>query len=107
MAKRSARTDSEFLDPLDGTVADTVDLHGHTRAEACARVPMYLRDMRRRHPGKLVHIITGKGRNSHGAPVLLPAIRELLRKAPPSQVAHWGLDLDGGGYLVRLKGGPL
>jgi DNA-nicking Smr family endonuclease len=95
MAKRSTSTNLGLSEPLDGPVADTLDLHGHTRAEGCARVKMYLRDARRRFPGQLVHIITGKGRNSLGQPVLLPAIRKLLHAAPPSQVAVWGLDEDG------------
>src|SRR5687768_2640620 len=99
MAKRMTAASFAFGDPLDGNIADTLDLHGFNRDQACARVPGYLRDARQRFPGQLVHIITGKGRNSPGQPVLLPTVRRLLKSAPQSQVADWGPDADGGGYL--------
>lgn len=48
MAKPATLTNSRFSDPLDGPIDDTLDLHGFTRAEACARVRSYLGDERRR-----------------------------------------------------------
>ena len=104
MARRSSSASFAFGEPLEGQVAEELDLHGYTRDQARARVPAYLRDARRRLPGQLVHIITGKGRNSPGQPVLLPTVRKLLEAAPQSQIADWGPDVDGGGFLVRLKG---
>jgi DNA-nicking Smr family endonuclease len=93
-----------IFDPLDGEVADTLDLHGFGAVEAKAAVADFLARARRRSPGGLVHVITGKGRGSQGRPVLRTAIRTMLRKeALP--VAAWGEDLDGGGYLIRLEGG--
>lgn len=106
MAGRSrdrARGRNPF-DPLDGPVSDRLDLHGFTASEAQARLRTYLDHARRKAPGGLVHIITGKGRNSAGAPVLKQLVRTFLRSGDASQVAAWGLDDDEGGYLVRLRG---
>lgn len=55
-----------------------------------------------RQPGALVHVITGKGRGSPGRPVLKSKVKALLRTGA-LPVAAWGGDLDGGGYLIRLK----
>lgn len=90
------------LEPLDGPVTDTLDLHGFTRAEAEAAVIAFLNRSGKKHPGALVHIITGRGRGSPGRPVLKPAVRTLL-KSGSLPVAHWGGDLDDGGFLVRLR----
>lgn len=107
MAKhpRSAPRGSDPFDPLDGRVDDTLDLHGFTTAEARARLDAYFRGARQKRPGQLVHVITGKGRNSAGGPVLKPAIRSLLRSGALPNIARWGLDDDDGGYLVRVAGG--
>ena len=58
----------------------------------------------RKTPGSLIHIITGRGRGSAGAPVLKPMIRALLDSGQVSNIETWAGDLDGGGYLVRMKG---
>ena len=58
------------LEPLDGPVADTLDLHGMTWSEAEPAVVAFLNRVRKRQPGALVHVITGKGRGSPGHPVL-------------------------------------
>ena len=92
------------FDPLDGPIVDTLDLHGLTGLEAKSAVASYLARVRKRHPGELVHVITGKGRNSAGTPVLKPAVRSVLA-ADTSNVARWGRDYDDGGFLVRLSGG--
>ncbi|MEP6691421.1 MAG: Smr/MutS family protein [Gemmatimonadaceae bacterium] len=93
------------FDPLDGAAGDTLDLHGFTGAQAREHVTSYLQRVRKRKPGALVHIITGKGRNSPGRPVLMPLVRGILRAAPSTQIARWGPDDDDGGFLVRLAGG--
>jgi hypothetical protein len=89
------------FEPLDGPVDDTLDLHGFDAASAERAVTDFLRRVQRRSPGALVHVITGRGRGSPGAPVLKRSVRTLLR-SPDLPIAEWGEDLDGGGYLVRL-----
>jgi DNA-nicking Smr family endonuclease len=93
------------LDPLDGAPADTLDLHGFTAAEATAHLGQYLARERKRSPGALVHVITGKGRNSPNGPVLRRVVRSLLTADGGRLVSDWGRDHDDGGFLVRLKGG--
>jgi DNA-nicking Smr family endonuclease len=102
--RRSGGPPPNPFEPLEGAVADTLDLHGLDAASAEGAVTDFLRRVHRRTPGALVHIITGRGRGSVGAPVLKRSIRTLLKTNPPGlPIADWGNDLDGGGYLVRLK----
>jgi DNA-nicking Smr family endonuclease len=99
--KHSARGANPF-DLLDGRVDETLDLHGFSAVDARAHVESWLRAARRRSPGGLAHIITGKGRNSSGRPVLRPIVKALLVAGLPSVVRTWGPDDADGGYLVRL-----
>ena len=92
------------FDPLDGRPDDTLDLHGFTVAEARARLEHYYRNARQQRAGQLIHVITGKGRNSTGGPVLRPAVGALLRSGALPHVAQFGRDDDEGGYLVRIAG---
>jgi DNA-nicking Smr family endonuclease len=87
---------------LDATVASTLDLHGMTGVEAKARATSFLQTSARTRPGSVVHLITGRGKNSPGGSVLKPAVRAVLRSAGPA-VAEWDEDVDGGGFLVRLR----
>lgn len=64
-------------------------------------MPTFLAAARRRHPGGLVHLITGRGRSSAGRPVLGGIVRTLLRGS--GDAAHWRSDDHGGGFLVRLR----
>ena len=91
-----------MLEPLDGPVADTLDLHGLTWSQAEPAVIAFLNRVRKRQPGALVHVITGKGRGSPGHPVLKTRVRTFL-KSGNAPVEAWGTDLDGGGFLVRLR----
>jgi DNA-nicking Smr family endonuclease len=93
---------TSILDPLDGPVTDTLDLHGMTRTEAEPAVTAFLARVRKRRPGALVHVITGKGRGSPGRPVLKARVRTMLRSGT-LPVEAWGPDLDDGGYFIRLK----
>ncbi|HEX6991470.1 MAG TPA: Smr/MutS family protein, partial [Gemmatimonadales bacterium] len=93
------------FDPLEGRVDDTLDLHGFTAAEARARLEQYFTGAKRQRAGQLVHIITGKGRNSAGGAVLKPAVRGLLRAGSVPDIVRWGIDEDEGGFLVRVAGG--
>lgn len=96
---------SDPFDPLDGTPSDTLDLHGFTAAEAMTHLEQYLGRQRKRAPGALLHIITGRGRNSPSGPVLKTRLRSFLRADAGGLVAAWSRDHDDGGFLVRLKGG--
>jgi DNA-nicking Smr family endonuclease len=87
---------------LDARVAAALDLHGATALEAKARAASFLQAASRTRPGSVVHIITGRGRNSPAGSVLKPAVRAVLRAAGPA-VAEWDEDVDGGGFLVRLR----
>jgi hypothetical protein len=98
----AGRAGGNPFEPLEGEVADTLDLHGLDAASAERAVHDFVRRVHRRAPGALIHIITGKGRRSAGAPVLKRSIRTLLRTTGDLPIADWGEDLDGGGYLVRL-----
>jgi DNA-nicking Smr family endonuclease len=85
-------------------VSATLDLHGFRADEARLHVPQYLTAARRREPGALIHIITGKGRGSPAGPVLKGVVRTLLRAQERTLVAAWAPDVAGGGFLVRLTG---
>lgn len=99
---RSPRFDAS--DPLlDAPVAERLDLHGHTAASAAALVRGCLASWARRRPGTVVHLITGKGRGSPGAPVLRGLVGRMLQGELRSLVAQWALDDDEGGYKVRLR----
>jgi DNA-nicking Smr family endonuclease len=82
----------------------TLDLHGQTVGQARLAVVNFLETWRRREPGGLVHIVTGKGRGSSGAPVLRGAVKRLLTTTLAHAVQEFDLDLEEGGYLVRLSG---
>ena len=73
-----------------------------TWSEAEPAVTAFLTRVRKREPGALVHVITGKGKASPGRPVLKTRMKTILRAGMP-QVDVWGPDLDQGGYLIRLK----
>jgi len=90
------------LEPLDGPITDTLDLHGFTRSEAEPAVVAFVNRNARRHPGALLHVITGRGKGSPGRPALKPRVRTLLRSGA-LPVDAWGGDLDDGGFLIRLK----
>jgi DNA-nicking Smr family endonuclease len=98
----SSRAPRDPFEPLSGEAADTLDLHGMSAAEAISAVAAFVRRVQRRSPGALVHIVTGKGRGSPGMPVLRTRVRTLLRTGD-LPIADFGQDLDGGGYLVRLR----
>lgn len=100
MRRPSAARDP--FEPLSGPVSDTLDLHGFAGPEAVTAMSAFITRAQRRAPGTLVHVITGRGRGSPGMPVLKTRVRTLLREGT-LPVAAWGEDLDGGGFLVRLK----
>ena len=88
---------------LDAQLAATLDLHGYTGAEASGAVRLLLETWRRRQPGAVVHIITGKGKGSAGAPVLRGLVKTLLKGELREFVVEWARDDAEGGYKVRLR----
>jgi DNA-nicking Smr family endonuclease len=105
MPKR--RTPTPRFDPadalLDGRIENTLDLHGCYGSEAESQVRNFVVSSSRRHPGKIVHVITGKGRRSLKGPVLKPLVKRLLQTELSSFVADFAMDLDEAGYLIRLR----
>ena len=93
------------FDPLDGTPTDTLDLHGFRADEAAAHFELYLNRQRKRAPGALLHVITGKGRHSPNGPVLKRVIRQAIRADGETRIAAWSRDDDHGGFLIRMRGG--
>lgn len=90
-------------DLLDARPAATLDLHGFTSHEASAAVRSLLETWRRRQPGAVVHIITGKGKGSAGGPVLRGLVKGLLQGELREFVAEWARDEAEGGYKVRVR----
>jgi DNA-nicking Smr family endonuclease len=103
MAKRSPSPQRDPFDPFDAPVADTIDLHGFRADEAKQAVATFIATARRRSPGAVVHIITGRGRGSPGRPVLRGAIRTLLKSGTIDGVGEFVPDHADGGFLVKLK----
>jgi DNA-nicking Smr family endonuclease len=87
-------------------VSHQLDLHGLTREEALAALPRFL-DTARRKGQKAALVITGKGINSPGEPVLQQAIASWLRDAGRGMVLEFApapRELGGGGaYVVFLR----
>ena len=82
----------------------TLDLHGFTAAQGERRVRDLVESWRRRQPGAVLRIVTGKGRRSEAAPVHLERVPELLSGAVGAEVEEFVLEAGGGSYLVRLRG---
>lgn len=102
--KRDRRPLFDASDPLlDGRVVAELDLHGYRAVEAPSAVRAFLDSWRRRRPGAVVYVITGKGKGSADGPVLRGLVKTLLQGELRSLVADWGLDDTGGGYKVRLR----
>jgi DNA-nicking Smr family endonuclease len=87
-------------------VSYQLDLHGLTREEALEALPRFL-DTARRKGQKAALVITGKGINSPGEPVLQQAIASWLRDAGRGMVLEFTpapRELGGGGaYVVFLR----
>ena len=90
-------------DLLDATPAATLDLHGDTAEEAGRRVRDFLLTHSRISRGKVVRIITGKGRGSAKGPVLPGVAKRILEGEMSRFVGEFDRDLDEAGILVRLK----
>jgi len=84
-------------DLLGAPLGGRIDLHGMTADEAEAAVRSFIETSRRREPGMVVLIITGKGN------VLKPAIRGLLKTKLSGFISDWALDDSEGAFRVRLR----
>lgn len=90
-------------DLLDARPEASLDLHGFSALEVPSAVRSFLDSWRRRKPGAIVHIITGKGKGSQHAPVLRGLVKSLLQGELRSMVARWDLDDGEGGYKVQVR----
>jgi len=90
-------------------VSHQLDLHGLTKEEALAALPRFLESARRKGQ-KAALVITGKGINSPGEPVLQQAIASWLRDAGRGVVLEFApapQELGGSGaYVVFLRSLP-
>lgn len=106
MRRRRAAREPRFdmRDPLlDARPAAELDLHGYTAAEAESALSNFLSSWRVRAAGKVVHIITGKGKRSLGRPVLRQTVARLLKGPLRHLAGDFTRDIDDGGYMVRLR----
>lgn len=95
-------------DPLlDAEPAAPLDLHGDTALDAERRVRDFIRTHARISSGRVVHVITGKGRGSRGRPVLPGVVRRVLTDDGEAGVARFvaefDRDLDDAGFLIKLR----
>lgn len=84
------------------SVERQLDLHGLTREEALAALPRFLQSAAA-HGEKAVLVITGKGMNSPGEPVLLQAVAGWLRDAGKKLVVEFApapREMGGSGAFV-------
>jgi len=84
------------------TVDRQLDLHGLSREEALGALPRFLQSASA-HGEKAVLVITGKGNNSPGEPVLHQAVTGWLRDAGKKLVAEFApapREMGGGGAFV-------
>lgn len=84
---------------------ERLDLHGLNADQARTRVRFFFQRHVETSPGRVVHIITGKGIRSEGAPVLLELVREMLQEDRNPGVAEWAGLHGGGGFAVRIGPG--
>jgi len=84
-------------------LAGRVDLHGLSTDQAELIVRNFIDTWRRREPGAVILIITGKGKGSPDGPVLRPAIQTLLKTRLSGFVAEWALDDSEGAFRVRVR----
>jgi len=101
--RRNRQPQFDGRDDLLDEAAATLDLHSKTAAEARPMVRDFLATHARTVRGRVVRIITGKGKGSPNGAVLQPAVAAELRGTCAKFVAEWGPDIDEGGFKVRLR----
>ena len=88
---------------LDNRPVAVLDLHHFAASEVESATCNFLLTWQKRASGSVVHIVTGKGRRSDGAPVLKPRVRQILKTQLQAAIKDWTKDLDDGGFLVLLR----
>ena len=83
---------------------EKLDLHGMNAQQAESRVRFFFQRHAVTSSGRVVHVITGKGSRSEGAPVLPGLVREMLEDELAPVVAEWAGLHGGGGFAVRIAG---
>lgn len=93
------------MDWTDRSAEATFDLHGQSVLEAAGSTEQFLRIQARIRPGRVIRLITGRGRGGGGAPVKT-RVRTLLRnlKARGTLVRDFVLEESDGSFLVLLAG---
>ena len=81
-----------------------LDLHGLSAREAEVQVCNFLEKHARTSSGKVIHIITGKGTNSDGPPVLPGLVARLLSEEFSEHVLERAGLVGGGAIAVRIGG---
>jgi DNA-nicking Smr family endonuclease len=89
----------------DRSAEATFDLHGQSVLDAAGSAEQFLRIQARIRPGRVIRLITGRGRGGGGAPVKT-RVRTLLRnlKARGTLVRDFVLEESDGSFLVLLAG---
>lgn len=83
---------------------ETLDLHGMTADRAERRLLLFFERHAETSRGQVVHVITGKGVGSEGAPVLPGLVREILTYDVRETLAEFAGLPGGGGFAVRIRG---
>ena len=83
---------------------ETLDLHGMNAGQAETRVRFFFQRHATTSRGRVVHVITGKGTRSQGAPVLPDLVREVLQRDLSRIVSEWAGLHGGGGFAARIAG---
>ena len=84
---------------------ETLDLHGMNARQAETRVRFFFERHATTSPGRVVHVVTGKGTRSEAAPVLPDLVREMLQYDLSRIVSEWAALHGGGGFAARITGG--
>jgi DNA-nicking Smr family endonuclease len=104
MPRRRPVAPSLNSDPLlDAEAVATLDLHGFSQVQARAEVRNFLASASRHHRGRVVHIITGRGKRSANGSVLHPLVARMLKSELRIYVADHTADLSEGGFLVLVR----
>jgi DNA-nicking Smr family endonuclease len=83
---------------------ETLDLHGMNSRQAETRLRFFFQRHTATSPGRVVHVITGKGLRSEGAPVLPGLVRDMLEGELGNSVSESATLHGGGGFAVRIAG---
>lgn len=81
---------------------ETLDLHGTTARQAETKVRFFFQRHAATSTGRVVHVITGKGTRSEGAPVLPGVVRDMLEDELEDLVSQWASLHGGGGFAARI-----